>query len=74
MRNSNNDKKVNEILELASQLIEIPAFSIGKERNIKGIKDCFLFITNYLKKHYLRVLEFKGKGFFPGLYCDAGDK
>lgn len=73
MKNKSNNK-LNEILQLAAHLIEIPSYSIGKAKNIKGIKQCYNFISEYLRKAGLRLIEFKGKGSYPGLYCDIAPK
>ncbi|MEO0123173.1 MAG: M20/M25/M40 family metallo-hydrolase [candidate division WOR-3 bacterium] len=74
MNNLNIEKKEKEILNVAMHLIKIPAFSIGRFKNLKGISECFDFIVDYFKKAGLRVIEFKDKKTIPGLYCDLGNK
>ncbi len=74
MNELNLQNKQKEILNLAIDLIKIPAISIGKHKNLKAIYQCYEYIVQFLKNANLRVIEFKNGNSFPGLYCDTGDE
>jgi succinyl-diaminopimelate desuccinylase len=62
--------KQSEILELANELLKIPAISIGDKKNDLGIIQCYKFIVSYLERVGLKVLGFTDKKGTPGIYCD----
>jgi len=63
--------KQKEILDLTIEMMKFPSISVGEEISIEGIRQCYSFITNYLKKNGLRVVEFDEGGKTPALYCDC---
>lgn len=67
-------EKQDEIIQLAIDLIKIPAISVGGQKNPEGIRNCFEFIANYLKKSGVRIIEYQEQNTIPGLYCDLNDK
>ncbi|MBU0766118.1 MAG: M20/M25/M40 family metallo-hydrolase [Bacteroidetes bacterium] len=67
------ENKQHEIVILASEMMKFPAFSIGEDLNIQGIHDCFLFISDYLKKAGLNVEEFSEGGKTPSVYADCSE-
>jgi len=63
--------KEKEILDLTMQMMRFPSISIGKHKNLRGIRELYDFITGYLKKAGLRVIGFSNGGETPSLYCDT---